>query len=264
MSYDAVEWAITLADAGSALKVADKAVLVTICHHYNDKKGIAFPSYETIARESWVTRRTAINAVQRLISVGLINTRHHYKPTGDKSSNRFTLPIYEGNDPVDNSTATVQFEPEVVNQIHYPSEANSLGSEPNSLGVVKEMHPNKELEQVSEQVIERPQPRSKKRGRDHPSTPIEIWADYYVLAYGARPSEALMRQAERWAPATFSKEHRRLWREAFEEYREFDGGTGIRHDDKLADMICDGSYWQLSELGRMQLDIRAGQLGAVA
>lgn len=60
------------------LKPIDRLVLVYL-RSLAEELGAAFPSYETIAAKCGISRRTAINAVKRLVEGKLIKKDHRYK-----------------------------------------------------------------------------------------------------------------------------------------------------------------------------------------
>lgn len=54
------------------LSVSEQMVYIVLQSYCNAYDNTAFPSYETIARKSRITRRHAINCVQSLINKGLL------------------------------------------------------------------------------------------------------------------------------------------------------------------------------------------------
>ena len=95
MSIEAFKWAKTW-QVGSA---PAKAVLLMIADHYNDADRRAWPSIQTLARETETSESTVRRAVRRLEQLGLIEVeswyRHNDRGTVDQMSNRYYLPMYD-------------------------------------------------------------------------------------------------------------------------------------------------------------------------
>lgn len=81
MSYEYQKWARSQVIAGSA-----KAVLVSLSLFVNEK-GQCWPSYETLAFETGLSRKTIQRSVQKLYKLGLI----HIENRKIKHSNLYTL-----------------------------------------------------------------------------------------------------------------------------------------------------------------------------
>ena len=93
------------------------SVLLALADRFNDDKGCAWPSYDTIARDTRLSRRTAIRAIDALAGLGLVGVQHRRDKAGDSTSNCYTLPFYRDDPtPVDNSAALSE---EVVSMSHH-------------------------------------------------------------------------------------------------------------------------------------------------
>lgn len=77
-------------------------VLLMIADAFNDKKHYAWPSYSTLADRTQLNRATVIRAVQELRSRGLVDVESRMNAGGDRTSNRFLMPLYDSQEPVDN------------------------------------------------------------------------------------------------------------------------------------------------------------------
>lgn len=78
MSIQAVAWVLE----NSSAELGARLALISIANHA-DAFGLgAYPSYETIGREARMTRRAAIDAVQRLVEGGHLRVRKGQCPHG--------------------------------------------------------------------------------------------------------------------------------------------------------------------------------------
>lgn len=59
-----------------------------------DGKGFCWPSYATIAEDAGVSRRTAVNAIQLLVSKGLVETYQRRDSHGNVTSNGYLLHFF--------------------------------------------------------------------------------------------------------------------------------------------------------------------------
>ena len=73
------------------LKPPEKAVLVCIADYYNDKEGCAWPSQETLAKDTSYNRATIHRACKSLRRKGLLSWEKIMLPSGQFSSNRYRL-----------------------------------------------------------------------------------------------------------------------------------------------------------------------------
>lgn len=67
---------ITHGTSGQKLKMADKLVLMVLSDDYNEGRGFAWPSQETLAKECLCTDRGLRGILERLEAFGLINIEH--------------------------------------------------------------------------------------------------------------------------------------------------------------------------------------------
>jgi hypothetical protein len=83
--------AFAMIDKDDAAKARQLGLLFYATYHYlselANNDGECWPSYNTIARELNVCRRTAINLVKGLREAGLLTTEHRVKSNGHASSN---------------------------------------------------------------------------------------------------------------------------------------------------------------------------------
>lgn len=82
MCFDSLAWATK-----QELPAMQKIVLVMLADH-NSKSGLCFPSYDTLAKECGMTKRSVINQVEKLEAAGLL-TIEHFK----NRCNRYVLNV---------------------------------------------------------------------------------------------------------------------------------------------------------------------------
>ena len=75
---------------GPQLKPNGIAVYNALCR-YADREGTCYPSIKTIATKIGVGRCTVIKAIQKLVSLGLVEIETRYSSNGDKDSNLYIL-----------------------------------------------------------------------------------------------------------------------------------------------------------------------------
>ncbi len=74
------------------LKPTHKVVLAVLCSYANDSN-IAFPSYQTIADDSGISRRKAIDTIGELVEMGLIRKIEQKSSKGDNTANNYEVLI---------------------------------------------------------------------------------------------------------------------------------------------------------------------------
>ena len=99
------------ARVGSA---ATKLVLIKLADNANDQ-GVCWPSYQTIADHCEMSKRSVINHIHKLESLGLVRVIHRKKEDGNNQSNMF--------------------------QLYLPSEKSAPPSEKSAPPLVKNLHP---------------------------------------------------------------------------------------------------------------------------
>ena len=111
MSYDAVDWAFSV-KVGS---LADKAVLLALCHAHNPEKG-CFPSVETIMDLTEIgSKRTVQKSLNALEAAGFIARSR--KPTKKGFVNLYTLNLGKSkSEPRIKSEPTRKSEPRIKNE----------------------------------------------------------------------------------------------------------------------------------------------------
>lgn len=111
MSYDAVDWAFSV-KVGS---LADKAVLLALCHAHNPEKG-CFPSVETIMDLTEIgSKRTVQKSLNALEAAGFIARSR--KPTKNGFVNLYTLNLGKSkSEPRIKSEPTCKSEPRIKNE----------------------------------------------------------------------------------------------------------------------------------------------------
>lgn len=94
VSNYAMNWAKTWRD--KSLSVGDKAVLLNLCDHYNDKVHRSWPSTARIADETGLARRSVVRSLQKLELMGLIETETWINNDNcARLNNRYCLPLYD-------------------------------------------------------------------------------------------------------------------------------------------------------------------------
>ncbi len=74
------------------LKPLHKVVLGVICSYSNDSN-IAFPSYQTIANDSGISRRKVIDIISELVKLGCIRKTERRSTKGDHTANDYEVLI---------------------------------------------------------------------------------------------------------------------------------------------------------------------------
>lgn len=74
------------------LKPLHKVVLSVICS-YSDDSNIAFPSYQTIANDSGISRRKVIDVISELVKLGCIRKTERKSTKGDHTANDYEVLI---------------------------------------------------------------------------------------------------------------------------------------------------------------------------
>lgn len=103
--------------ASSDLKGAPKAVGYALAH-FAGGNGVAWPSYDTLARAAGVSRRAAIVGIQILADRGFITIQARAKENGTSNSNLYCLTAAEGG-------VVVNLVHQVVNTVHHPERGGS-------------------------------------------------------------------------------------------------------------------------------------------
>ena len=92
MSIGAFRWAKTW----TCETPLQKYVLVMIADHYNDRVRRAWPSMQTLADETGMSRRTVVRHVEALEKCNLIEVEQWVNnDTGSQMANRYCLPLYD-------------------------------------------------------------------------------------------------------------------------------------------------------------------------
>ena len=87
MSFEWVRWV----KSQKGLRPPEKAVLGWIADYYNDEKGYAWPSQETLAEDTGYNRSTISRACRSLQEKGLLSWEKNMRSSGHFSSNRYKL-----------------------------------------------------------------------------------------------------------------------------------------------------------------------------
>ena len=118
------------------LDKTERWVLVVLFTYTNAHTNTVFPAYQTIADRAAITRRAAINVVERLIKKGYITKEERYKRDSSgkilQTSNTYII-HFKPKTPDDRELNS----PPLVNVVH-------PGSEPRSLPPVNVVHPGSE------------------------------------------------------------------------------------------------------------------------
>ena len=105
-----------------------KLVLLKLADNANDN-GECYPSYQHIAKQCEISKRTAMRAIEELCKKGLLLKQSRYLIDGKEQTSNFYVIVL----PSPSGSGTKQ--PGVVAESHW-------GSDTKSLGVVTESHPN--------------------------------------------------------------------------------------------------------------------------
>ena len=74
------------------LKASDKLVLLALADHANDD-GECYPSLRKIEAKTGLSKQGLINAIKRLMDLGLIQKEHRNRNDGGQTSNLYTLTL---------------------------------------------------------------------------------------------------------------------------------------------------------------------------
>jgi biotin operon repressor len=92
MSFEAFKWA----KSWDGLSSTRKFVLLMLADHYNEDVHRAWPSMQTLANETGMSRRSVVNCVATLEEMGLIEVEQWVDATtGKQMSNRYCLPWHD-------------------------------------------------------------------------------------------------------------------------------------------------------------------------
>ena len=75
---------------GKQLKPNGIAVYNALCR-YADREGTCYPSIMAIAKKIGASRCTVLRAIQKLVSLGLVEVETRYSSNGDRASNLYIL-----------------------------------------------------------------------------------------------------------------------------------------------------------------------------
>ena len=163
MSYSALDWALPKV----IMDVNAKSCLVVLAYHHNCDTGLCCPSVSTIAEKMGVkSLNTVRKAIKTLEAMGLLTLERVSGDHGEITGTRYTLNLQSMDYlPASKKKGVVH----VVKEVHNVKEGHEMndGGSPHEGGVihvVKEgasfreggvvhhVNPNKEIEQVNEQV----------------------------------------------------------------------------------------------------------------
>jgi len=82
-----------LAMRQTGIKPASKIVLYWLADHHNSETGLCCPGIDTLAAECEMDRTTVMRHLKALESGGLIARRARFKPSGERTSDAYTLLI---------------------------------------------------------------------------------------------------------------------------------------------------------------------------
>lgn len=157
MSYSALDWALPKV----IMDVNAKSCLVVLAYHHNGDTGLCCPSISTIAEKMGVkSLNTVRKAIKTLEEMKLLKLERVFGEHGEITSTRYTLNL-QSNDylPAPKKKGVVHDvkedhsvkdggSPHEVGVVHDVKGGTSCGEG----GVVHHVNPNKEIEQVNEQV----------------------------------------------------------------------------------------------------------------
>ena len=132
---------MTLTAQAMQIKVGNpirKLVLLKLADQANDK-GECWPSYSSIAEAAECSKRAAMTHIEWLAAHGFLRIEKRKISGNQNLSNIYHLTLQKGSVPSE-PDAPGGSEPDAP-----PSAADSLGSEPDSLGVVNLVHPNQSI-----------------------------------------------------------------------------------------------------------------------
>jgi|GEM_PF-1792007 DNA-binding transcriptional MocR family regulator len=89
MSIEATNWAYRTFKIVD-LPTADRIVLLVLCHSHNKKDNKCFPSHDTIAEATGLSRTRVKYAIRTLSALNLISVERRM-PNGRQSSNQYVL-----------------------------------------------------------------------------------------------------------------------------------------------------------------------------
>jgi len=114
---------------GAKLGPYGLAIYYALCRHA-DQNGKSWPSYATLARETGMSRKQAINTIKRLVDLELVGRQDRKNKAGASSSNFYILlEVKGGSEP-----RTLP----VVNHVHQGSESRTPKQEPLNVEPIEE------------------------------------------------------------------------------------------------------------------------------
>ena len=97
------------------LKPLHKVVLSVICS-YSNSSNIAFPSYQTIADDSGISRRKVIDVISELVTLGCIKKTERISSKGDHTANDYEVLIGRSDFSLPGETSAPRSEQRALNQ----------------------------------------------------------------------------------------------------------------------------------------------------
>jgi|SRR4051812_3916762 hypothetical protein len=96
MAYEAVEFVAQLrrSPGGKMLRASQKAVMFVLANRLNKKLGYAYPSMQSIAAESGITKRRAQQVLKNLEMAGVISTTRRKADDGKNKTNCYCFPNF--------------------------------------------------------------------------------------------------------------------------------------------------------------------------
>ena len=136
------------------LKASDKLVLLALADHANDD-GECYPSLRKIEAKTGLSKQGLINAIKRLMDLGLIQKEHRNRNDGGQTSNLYTLTLDGAvntiNSPSQHSVPPLSMEcTPPVNGVYPINHQDNTPTEPSNKSSY-----NLYVEQCTEQIINR-------------------------------------------------------------------------------------------------------------
>lgn len=108
----------TIEEKGTEMGPYGMAVYMVLAMHADNKTGETWPSYQTIAEKTGISRRKVISTIDHLLELGVIGKEARIKDTGDATSNKYTIADMPKGGGAPHAPPSAPHAPGVVHDMH--------------------------------------------------------------------------------------------------------------------------------------------------